>query len=73
MNFKSKLIALLLLGFSSFVCAESITKTLQNGLDGYDGCVDATISYQMYDQLDPSDDALNHEGGTTLKLKSCLS
>lgn len=55
------------------VYGQSVTKVLQNGVDGYSGVVDASIPYQMYDHLDPSEDALNHEGEDTLKLKSCLT
>ena len=53
--------------------AAPVTKVLQNGTDGYQGCEDTYICHQGYDYLEKDDDALNHEGDNQLKMKMCTT
>lgn len=60
---------------ASFFCisnvnAESVTKTLQQGKDGYSGCKD---SYFLYDTFEPGGTSINHSEEKAYRIKACQS
>lgn len=59
--------------FVATINSAEITKVLQVGQDDYTGCEDAYICHQGYDNLEESDDPLNHEGDSKLHLKMCTT
>lgn len=64
---KHKLLAFLMLfGFSLTFAVDTVSVVMQNGLDGYDGCIDATISSQSGSNMG-SADKLN------VKYEKCTS
>ncbi len=53
---KRKLLALLVFcGFSFSFAVDTLSVTMQNGLDNYDGCIDATISSQSASNMGAAD------------------
>ena len=48
------------------------TIVLQNGAE-YDGARDTYIAHQVFDGIDPEDDALNHCGEQYVFVQNCLT
>ena len=73
-----KIIALVAIAFACAVVSAQTTVVLQNGLNGYTGCEDASICHHGYDNvididgnIDTTKPALNHEADVKLNIKMC--
>lgn len=67
---KAVFIAVTALFCISFTNAEDITKTLQQGKDGYNSCED---SYFLYDAFDLGGVSVNHSSEKAYRIKACQS
>ena len=68
MSMKKVLLLGIIITGVTFLFADEVTKILQNGLEGYDGCND---SY-LYNQIDSPDyQNENHGAENTLRLYRC--
>ncbi len=67
-----KLVTIAVVSFCcfSYVNAESVTKVLQQGKDGYSGCKD---SYFLYDSYEAGGTSLNHSEEKAYRIKACQS